>query len=45
MLLPSPSMAIVWVPGDVICALSAPLTQCGTLTGSRRTVSKPSFRI
>jgi hypothetical protein len=44
-LLPSPSIASEWRRGATISALSWPRTQCGTLTGSRRTFSKPSFFI
>ena len=43
-LLPSPSIASGCLPGATISRLSAPRTQCGTLTGSSRT-SRPSRRI
>ena len=45
MLFPRPSIASGWRPGAMISRLSAPRTQWGTLTGSRRTFSRPSWRI
>ena len=39
---PSPSIATSWRGGSTISALSRPRTQCGTITGSVCTFSRPS---
>ena len=44
-LLPRPSITSAWRRGATISRLSWPRTQCGTLTGSLRTFSRPSFFI